>query len=133
MAPLGAPVAEALGPEPEKICRQFSDGLRRCLQWHDDEWLPLQEELNEAGLRFQQLLAEQPPEFSIGGELLRMADLLDGAAQKVLAARQDLIRRNALGRAFAEVQSLLEDAAVGGVQGVNGNLLKAMIALDPAA
>jgi very-short-patch-repair endonuclease/DNA polymerase III delta prime subunit len=131
MAPLGAPVAEALGPEPEKVCRQFSEGLRRCLDWHADEWLPLEEELNEAGLRFQQLLEEQPPEFSIGGELLRMADLLDGPVQEVLAARQDLIRWNSLEGEFAEVQSLLEDADGGG-RGAAGELLRAVIALDLA-
>ena len=73
MSPLGASSAESLGAEPERLCRQFSDGLRRCLQWHADQWLPLEEELNEAGLRFRQLLEEQPPEVSIGGELLRMA------------------------------------------------------------
>jgi len=131
MAPLGAPAAETLGPEPEKVCRQFSDGLRRCRDWLADEWLPLEKELNEAGLRFQQLLKEQPPEFSIGGELLRMADLLDGPAQKVLAARRDLIRWNSLERAMAEVQSLLEDADGAG-RGAAGELLKAVIALDPA-
>ena len=130
MAPLGAPVAEALGPEPESVCRQFSDGLRRYLDWHANEWLPLEEELREVGLRFQQLLEEQPPEFSIGGELLRMAELLYGPAQKVLAARRDLIRRNSLEGAFAGVQSLLEDADGGGR--VAGELLKAVIALDPA-
>jgi len=132
MALLGAPVAEALGPEPEKVCRQFVDRLRRCLDWHANEWLPLQEELQEAGFRFQELLEEQPPEFSIGGELLRMAELLAGSAQKVLGARQDLIRWNSLERKLAEVRSLLDDADEGG-RGVAGELLKGVIALNPSA
>jgi very-short-patch-repair endonuclease len=131
MTPLGAPPAESLGAEPEKVCRQFSDGLRRCLEWHANEWLPLEEELNEAGLRFRELLDEQPPEFSIGGELLRIAGMLDGPAQKVFAARRDLIHWHSLERALAEVRSELEDGGGGG-GGVATNLLKAVIALDGA-
>ena len=131
MSPLGAPTAESLGAEPEKVCRQFSDGLRRCLEWHANEWLPLEEELNEAGLRFRELLDEQPPEFSIGGELLRMAGMLDGPAQKVFAARQDQIRWHSLERTLAGVRSVLADGG-GGAQGVAANLLKAVIALDGA-
>jgi very-short-patch-repair endonuclease len=131
MAPLGAPPAESLGAELERVCRQFSDGLRRCLEWHANEWLPLEEELNEAGLRFRQLLDERPPEFSIGGELLRMAATLDGPAQKVFAARQDLIRWNSLERALAGVRSVLTNGGRGG-RGVAANLLKAVIALDGA-
>ncbi|HKW98041.1 MAG TPA: AAA domain-containing protein [Bryobacteraceae bacterium] len=131
MAPLGAPVAEALGPEPEKVCRQFSDALRRCLDWHADEWLPLEEALSDTGLDFQQLLEEQPPAFSIGGELLRMADLLDGPAQQVLAARQNLVMWNSLERAFGEVRSLVEEGGNVG-RGVAASLLGAVLAIDPA-
>jgi very-short-patch-repair endonuclease len=131
MAPLDAPPAESLGAEPERVCRQFSDGLRRCLEWYANEWLPLEGELNQAGLRFRQLLEEQPPEVSIGGELLRLAGTLGGPAQKVFAARRDLIRWNSLERAFAEVRSMLADRGVRW-RGVAGNLLNAVIALDGA-
>ena len=132
MTPLGAPPAESLGAEPERVCRQFSEGLRRCLEWHANEWLPLERELNQAGLRFRALLDEQPPEFSIGGELLRLAGMLDAPAQKVFAARLDLIRMQSLERALTEVRSVLTDGGVSG-RGVATNLLKAVTVLDRAA
>jgi very-short-patch-repair endonuclease len=131
MTSLGAPPAESLGTEPERVCRQFSDALRRCLEWRANEWLPLEKELDEAGLRFREIVDEQPVEFSIGGELLRIAGMLDGPAQKVFAARRDLIRWNSLERALANVRSLLANW-VGGRRGVTGNLLRAVIALDGA-
>jgi very-short-patch-repair endonuclease len=131
MAPLGAPPAESLGAEPEGVCRQFSEGLRRCLGWHAKEWVPLEKELKEAGLRFRELLDEQPPEFSIGGELLRIASMLDGPAQKMFAARRDLIRWNSLERVLAEVRTLLTDGGGAG-RGVATNLLNAVIAPDGA-
>ena len=133
MAPLGAPPSDALGPEPEKVCRQFADVLRRCLDWQANEWMPVEEELGHAGLRFQRLLEQQPPEFSIGGELLRMVELLDGAAQNVLAARQDVIRWNLLERRFADVQSVLDSSGrVARPAAVTGKLSEAVAALDAA-
>jgi very-short-patch-repair endonuclease len=131
MTPLGGPPADSLGAEPEGVCRQFSDSLRRSLEWHANEWLPLEEELKDRGLRFRELLDEQPPEFSIGGELLRIAGMLDGPAQKVFAGRRDLIRWNALERVLAEVRTVLADGGGSG-RGVSANLLKAVIALDGA-
>jgi very-short-patch-repair endonuclease len=131
MTPLGGPPAESLGAEPERVCRQFSNGLRRCLEWHANEWLPLEGELNKAGLRFRELLDEQPPEFSVGGELLRIAGMLAGPAPKMVAARRDLIRWNTLERVLDEVRTVLADGGGSG-RWVATNFLNAVVALDGA-
>ncbi len=60
MSVLGAPDAAALGPEPERACMQYTNELRRCLQWFPTIWVALVGELTQHGLRWDAFLAEMP-------------------------------------------------------------------------
>ncbi len=132
MVPLGAPAAEHLGSAPEQSLRQLSGPIRRCLDWHSTEWEPLEAQLVKIGLRFRQLLEEQPSDLS-GGELGRLAKLLDGPVQNVLSARLTLIRWKAVEAKLTEVNEVLESAS-GDSQStaVVERLRHAVRAFDPA-
>lgn len=109
MLPLGAPPPEALGTAPEDRCRQFSVPIRRCIDWHTQEWGSLEAELVGMGLRFRQLLEGQPADPS-GGELSRLARFLEGPLQDVLAARCHAIRWNEIDRKIGAANEVLEQS-----------------------
>jgi very-short-patch-repair endonuclease len=109
MIPLGGPASELLGPTPEQAIRQFSSSIRKCLDWYSSEWEPLEAEGAKIGLRFRQLLEEQPSDLA-GGELKRLAKLLNGPLQEVLAARCNLIRWNAIESKLAQLRDVLGNA-----------------------
>jgi very-short-patch-repair endonuclease len=87
ITPLGGPAASELGEEPEVACRQLSEMIRRCLSWHVSEWEPFESAMKSNGFNFKRLLDEQPPRLLPGGELMRLADTLDGLFRDSLCAR----------------------------------------------
>lgn len=91
MLPLGAPAAETFSSAPEAVCRQFAYSIKRGLDWHETEWLPLREELENLGLKLDTLLHNEPPDFSTHGELKRIARMASDSLQAVLAARRNRI------------------------------------------
>ena len=133
MLPLGAPAPEALGPAPEQRCRQFSGAIRRCLDWHAKEWEPLEVEMAGLGLPFRQLLDEQPSDFS-GGDLTRLAKLLAGPLQEVLAARCNVIRWNSVEEKLAATNAALEKSGGDDQSTLVVERLRAALAnLDPSS
>ncbi len=84
------------------------------------------------GLRFRQLLEEQPADLA-GGELSRLAKLLAGPIQNVLAARCNAIRWKEIERKIAATNEVLEQSG-GDDQsaGVVERLRRALTTLDPA-
>ena len=109
MVPLGAPASEMLGLAPEQTVRQFSGSIKKCLDWYASELEPLETEAVKLGLRFRQLLEEQPSDLA-GGELRRLAKLLNGPLQQVLAARSNLIRFQVIESRNAELRAHLGNA-----------------------
>jgi hypothetical protein len=107
MVPLGAPSPDTLGAAPELAIRQFAASIRRALDWHSSEWEPLQSEAVGLGLRFTQLLDEQPTDV-IGGELKRLCALLTGPLQRVLASRGSLIRLKSIENRLRELKQAVE-------------------------
>jgi hypothetical protein len=72
MAPLGTPSSGEMGEEVEKTLMQFCDAIEDCLSWHEQTWLPLQQQLEDLGFRWEKFLAEQPAVVGADGELLRI-------------------------------------------------------------
>ncbi len=133
MFPLGAPAPESLGPAPEQACRQFSGGIRRRLDWYSKEWEPLEAEMTGVGLRFRQLLEEQPSDAS-GGELSRLAKFLGGPMQNVLAARCNAIRWKNSEDKIRGINTALEQPDGGGESTlVVERLRRAVRLFDPSA
>jgi very-short-patch-repair endonuclease len=130
---LGLPAAETFGPSPEAACRQFSGSIKRALDWSFESWMPLKDAFLSIGLRFEQLIDEQPPDIE-GGELARLAALLSGTAQNVLATRRNAVRWRSIEEKQAEIIELLSGAG-GDEQSTHvvGDLQSAVRAFNPSA
>jgi len=72
VAALGTPPSAEMGEEVEKTLMQFCDAIENCLGWHEHTWLPLQQQLEDLGFRWEKFLAEQPPVVGADGELVRI-------------------------------------------------------------
>lgn len=53
---------DSLGSSPEQACRALIPEIRRCLEWHDKVWLPLEEKIKSEGLKVDDLTATLPRE-----------------------------------------------------------------------
>lgn len=74
MASLGAPSADTLGNEPERIAEQYAGRIVELLHWEREAWRPIEQELDEVGLRWNDLIREQPPRVEAYGDLLRIRE-----------------------------------------------------------
>ena len=86
MTMLGAPSVTALGPEPERVCQQYVYQLQQCLSWFPAIWSPLEEELKQAGLQWDTVLAGMPINLAEHGNLLRLCDAVQAKLPSILAA-----------------------------------------------
>src|SRR6266852_7816797 len=68
VAALGTPPSSEMGEEVEKTLMQFCDSIEHCLGWHQHAWLPLQQQLEDLGFRWEKFLAEQPAVVGADGE-----------------------------------------------------------------
>jgi very-short-patch-repair endonuclease len=93
LQPLGAPAAQDLGPEPERTADRFLPSIRRSLAWYEAEWSPVLLELRGLGLRWDALLAEQPPRLDRHGDVLRLRDAVVDQLPAILESRAAALRR----------------------------------------
>jgi very-short-patch-repair endonuclease len=99
MASLGAPASSDLArehKEPERPCRQYVPEIRACLDWHADSWVPIESMLKQLGFPWERVLAESSPNLSAFGDLLRLRDAATNRLIRILAARADAIRYQAI-------------------------------------
>src|SRR5882672_6131064 len=92
MAPLGTPSSGEMGEEVEKTLMQFCDAIEDCLGWHEQTWLPLQQQLEDLGFRWEKFLAEQPAVVGADGELLRIGKAVAHALLPILDSRFKKLR-----------------------------------------
>src|SRR5262249_36728506 len=119
------------GSAPEQLCHTFNDAIKKCLDWYDKEWKPLEEGLSGAGLRIQQLMEEQPADPS-AGELSRLAKFLAGTFQDILASGCTAIRWKETELKIQKTNEFLEQARSKERRAVVVDQLKqALRALDP--
>ncbi len=133
LSPLGAPARTELGPEPERVCAQFASAISESLEWHAKVWEPLASEFKNLGFRWESFLAEQPPDLSPYGELMRLRAAVSNAFQ-LLAGRVKAIRLQHL---EAKVKTLTRTLALsaGGERSAQAvdRLLEAVNRMDPDA
>ncbi len=86
MSVLDAPDATMLGPEPERACMQYTNELRRCLQWFPTTWVALVGELMQHGLRWDVFLAEMPVSLAEYGEIPRLHVAVTERLPPIIAA-----------------------------------------------
>jgi very-short-patch-repair endonuclease len=92
MAPLGTPASGEMGEEVEKTLMQFCDAIEDCLGWHEQTWLPLQQQLEDLGFRWEKFLAEQPAVVGADGELVRIGRAVAHALLPILDSRFKKLR-----------------------------------------
>jgi len=87
MATLGTPASAQMGTEVEKTLMQYCDALEGCLGWHEQTWLPLQEQLTDLDFKWDKFLAEQPAVVGAHGELVRIGKAVTDSLLPILESR----------------------------------------------
>ena len=105
MAALGAPPSAQMGEEIEKTLMQYCDAMEDCLSWHECTWLPLQQQLEDLGFRWEKFLAEQPAVMGAEGELLRLGKAVSDALLPILDSRHKKLRLLQLEEEFRELKA----------------------------
>lgn len=86
MTALDGPDATTLGSEPERVCKQYTSELHRCLQQLSTTWVQLVQELMQHGFLWETLLAEIPMNLAEYGELRRLYSAVIGQLPAIIAA-----------------------------------------------
>jgi very-short-patch-repair endonuclease len=111
MAPLGTPSSGEMGEEVEKTLMQFCDAIEDCLSWHEQTWLPLQQQLEDLGFRWEKFLAEQPAVVGADGELVRIGKAVAHALLPILDSRFKKLRLLQLEAEHRDLKGRLKLAA----------------------
>src|SRR5260370_14023443 len=111
MAAHGTPPSGEMGHEVEKTLIQFCDAIESCLGWHQYTWLPLQQQLEDIGFRWEKFLAEQPAIVGADGELLRIGRAVNTALLPILDSRYKKLKLVQLEEEIRDLKSQLTLAA----------------------
>ena len=111
MAALGSPPSSEMGEEVEKTLMQFCDSIENCLGWHQHTWLPLQQQLEDLGFRWEKFLAEQPPVVGADGELVRIGKAVNQSLLPILDSRYKKLKLLQLEEQFRDLKNRLKLAA----------------------
>src|SRR5947209_1878809 len=111
MAALGSPPSSEMGEEVEKTLMQFCDAIENCLGWHQHTWLPLQQQLEDLGFRWEKFLAGQPPVVGADGELLRIGKAVNQSLLPILDSRYKKLKLLQLDEEIRDLKNRLKLAA----------------------
>jgi very-short-patch-repair endonuclease len=111
MAALGTPPSSEMGEQVEKTLLQFCDAIENCLGWHQHTWLPLQQQLEDIGFRWEKFLAEQPPVVGADGELLRIGKAVTQPLLPILDSRYKKLKLLQLEEEIRDLKNRLKLAA----------------------
>ncbi len=111
MAALGTPPSAEMGEEVEKTLMQFCDAIENCLGWHEHTWLPLQQQLEDLGFRWEKFLAEQPPVVGADGELVRIGKAVNQSLLPILDSRYKKLKLLQLEEEIRDLKNRLKLAA----------------------
>ncbi len=111
MAALGTPPSSEMGEEVEKTLMQFCDAIENCLGWHKHTWLPLQQQLEDLGFRWEKFLAEQPPVVGADGELVRIGKAVNQSLLPILDSRYKKLKLLQLEEEIRDLKNRLKLAA----------------------
>ena len=111
VAALGTPPSAEMGEEVEKTLMQFCDAIENCLGWHEHTWLPLQQQLEDLGFRWEKFLAEQPPVVGADGELVRIGKAVNQSLLLILDSRYKKLKLLQLEEEIRDLKNRLKLAA----------------------
>jgi very-short-patch-repair endonuclease len=111
VAVLGPPSSREMGEEIEKTLMQFCESIEDCLGWHERTWLPLRQQLEDRGFRWEKFLAEQPAVVGSDGELLRIGRAVNGSLLPILDSRLKKLKLLRLEEELRDLKGRLKLAA----------------------
>src|SRR5882762_6571109 len=111
VAVLGTLPSSDMGEEVEKTLMQFCDSIDHCLGWYEYTWLPLEQQLEDLGFRWEKFLAEQPAVVGPDGELVRIGRAVNNSLLPILDARYKKLKLLQLEEEIRDLQNLLKLAA----------------------
>jgi len=127
VATLGTPHSSEMGEELEKTLMQYCDSIEDCLDWQEDMWLPLQQQLKDIGFRWDKFLAEQPAVVGSDGELARIRIAVTHVLLPILDSRFKKLKVLQLEEEFRDLKGRLKLASrVAKASKVIGQLLAAV-------
>jgi len=97
---------KSLGPTPELSCRAIIGEIGRCLDWHNNLWIPLVDRLRGEGLKVDELVASIPSEVSQISEYLAVERLATEIIPPLLDAEIGRRRLKECETAFAKLAEL---------------------------
>jgi len=107
MTPLGAPSADTLGAESERVAKQYADRILQLLQWDAEHWRPVEKGLEEVGFRWEQCVRAQPPVTGEYGDLIRLRETCRAVVLPLLRARAAAARCLAIEEKVRQVANTL--------------------------
>jgi very-short-patch-repair endonuclease len=132
MAALGAPASSKLGEEIERTLPQFSDAIRKCLEWQSNVWDLLLKELKNLGFLWDKFWTEQPISIGPHGDLLRLHRAVSIELVPILAARANGLRSHQIDKRFSDLREQLDIArGISPNAAVIGMSQRALGNLDP--
>jgi very-short-patch-repair endonuclease len=108
VAVLGTPPSKEMGEEVEKTLMQFCDSIENCLGWYKHTWLPLQQQLEDIGFRWEKFLAEQPAVIGADGELVRIGRAVNQSLLPILDSRYKKLKLLQLEEEVRELKNRLK-------------------------
>ena len=124
----------SLGTNPEQACRALIPEIRRCLDWHDKTWKPLEERLRQQGLRLDDVLATIAREASQISDYQVIETLSVTVLPPLLTTEVARRKLQECEQGFAEIERLALSAdQAGSDTGCIGRIVSALRARDPEA
>ena len=111
VAALGTPHSGEMGEELEKTLMQFCDAIEQCLDWQKNTWVPLQQQLENAGFQWDRFLTERPAVVGSEGELARIHLAVTDALLPILDSRFKKLRLLQFEEEFRDLKNRLKLAA----------------------
>jgi len=87
MEPLGCPVSNKLGRQPEKTARQYTEKMQLAITWFDEIWNACETLSEELGLNWKHLLKKAPVTSSPFSDIIRLKEVVTGELQPVIETR----------------------------------------------
>ena len=127
VAALGTPHSDEMGEEVEKTLMQLCDAIEDCLRWYEHTWLPLQQQLEDLGFRWEKFLAEQPAVVGPDGELVRIGIAVTDSLLPILDSRFKKLKLVQLNEELRDLKGKLKlDARLAKSSKVIAQLLEAV-------
>lgn len=108
MTVLGGPDLKDMAGEPEYICRQYCSRIVSYLNWYNNSWSALENELKQQGFNWNKFIEEVPPNLSKYGDLLKVKEAALNKFPPVIKAQANRLVFNSIDSKLLDLRTKLE-------------------------